>query len=64
MATSNETLTDTQGPSDAAERRIAVENPATGKVIGHVPDLSGEDVARLARLLTRLGHFLYGRGRR
>jgi acyl-CoA reductase-like NAD-dependent aldehyde dehydrogenase len=50
MATPNETLTDTQGPSDAAEKRIAVENPATGELIGHVPDLSGEDVARLARL--------------
>jgi acyl-CoA reductase-like NAD-dependent aldehyde dehydrogenase len=28
---------------------IAVENPATGAVIGHVPDLGPEAVAELAR---------------
>src|SRR5215470_13265808 len=30
-------------------RDIAVENPATGEVIAHVPDLTPEQVAELAR---------------
>jgi len=33
----------------AAEREIAVENPATGQVIAHVPDLGADAVAELAR---------------
>src|SRR5690242_13320096 len=33
----------------AAEREIAVENPATGQVIAHVPDLGADEVAELAR---------------
>jgi acyl-CoA reductase-like NAD-dependent aldehyde dehydrogenase len=33
----------------AAERDIAVENPATGEVIGHVPDVGADAVAELAR---------------
>ena len=28
---------------------VAVENPATGEVIGHVPDMSPAHVAQLAR---------------
>jgi acyl-CoA reductase-like NAD-dependent aldehyde dehydrogenase len=36
------------GTEDAPAREaIAVENPATGKVIGHVPNLSAEEVADL-----------------
>src|SRR3954467_7214525 len=35
----------TNGPADD----IAVENPATGQVIAHVPDLGPRDVAELAR---------------
>jgi acyl-CoA reductase-like NAD-dependent aldehyde dehydrogenase len=41
--------------SDSARRRgdgkapIAVENPATGEIIGHVPDMTPDDVAELAR---------------
>jgi acyl-CoA reductase-like NAD-dependent aldehyde dehydrogenase len=37
----------TNGRGGGAE--IAVENPATGKVIAHVPDLSADAVAELAR---------------
>jgi acyl-CoA reductase-like NAD-dependent aldehyde dehydrogenase len=33
----------------AAPSQIAVENPATGEVIGHVPDMGAEQVAELAR---------------
>ena len=38
----------TNGTATAAED-IAVENPATGEVIAHVPDMSAEQVAELAR---------------
>jgi acyl-CoA reductase-like NAD-dependent aldehyde dehydrogenase len=41
---------ETQGNGGAPERDgIAVENPATGEIIGHVPELSAEQVAELAR---------------
>src|SRR5919199_2585613 len=36
-----------QAPATAGD--IAVENPATGEVIAHVPDLTAEQVAELAR---------------
>ena len=38
----------TNGAATAAGD-IAVENPATGEVIAHVPDMSAEQVAELAR---------------
>jgi acyl-CoA reductase-like NAD-dependent aldehyde dehydrogenase len=38
----------TNGTATAAGE-IAVENPATGEVIAHVPDMSAEQVAKLAR---------------
>ena len=38
----------TNGTATAAED-IAVENPATGEVIAHVPDMTAEQVAELAR---------------
>ena len=38
----------TNGTATAAGD-IAVENPATGEVIAHVPDMTAEQVAELAR---------------
>jgi acyl-CoA reductase-like NAD-dependent aldehyde dehydrogenase len=35
--------------TEQAVREIAVENPATGEIIAHVPDLDAEQVAGLAR---------------
>ena len=35
--------------TEQAVREIAVENPATGEVIAHVPDMGPEEVAELAR---------------
>jgi acyl-CoA reductase-like NAD-dependent aldehyde dehydrogenase len=46
MAATETTSDRTAAP---AEGRIAVENPATGEVIGHVPDLGAEEVRALAR---------------
>ncbi|MEN3282114.1 MAG: hypothetical protein V7607_3254, partial [Solirubrobacteraceae bacterium] len=37
------------GVTEQMVREIAVENPATGEVIAHVPDLAAEQVAELAR---------------
>jgi acyl-CoA reductase-like NAD-dependent aldehyde dehydrogenase len=37
----------TQSNGGAAGNRIAVENPATGQVITHVPDMGADDVKRL-----------------
>ena len=34
---------------DDRHAQIAVENPATGEVIGYVPDMTAEEVADLAR---------------
>jgi acyl-CoA reductase-like NAD-dependent aldehyde dehydrogenase len=51
--TGDETMTSTA--SDTASQRgdgeapIAVENPATGEIIGHVPDMTAAEVAELAR---------------
>ena len=39
----------TPAGANGAAQDIAVENPATGQVIGHVPDLGPEQVADLAR---------------
>ena len=39
----------TPAGANGAAKDIAVENPATGQVIGHVPDLGPEQVADLAR---------------
>src|ERR671925_685394 len=36
-----------QGPTSAGD--IPVENPATGEVIAHVPDMTAEQVVELAR---------------
>ncbi len=38
----------TAGAATAADQ-IPVENPATGEVIAHVPDLGADDVAEMAR---------------
>ncbi|MBA2516902.1 MAG: aldehyde dehydrogenase family protein, partial [Solirubrobacterales bacterium] len=43
-----ETSVDSTVPN-AGATRIAVENPATGEVIGHVPVLGPDEVAALAR---------------
>src|SRR6187455_252149 len=45
------TVSEQPSPAPTAPQsdRIAVHNPATGEVIGHVPDLSAEQVAELAR---------------
>src|SRR5690606_29901898 len=42
--------TETQAPSanGAATEGIAVENPATGEVIAHVPDMGAEEVKAMA----------------
>src|SRR5246127_36446 len=43
------TATETSTNSEHGRTQIAVENPATGKVIGQVPDMSAQDVTELAR---------------
>lgn len=43
------TTPDTAAPGAEADATIPVENPATGEVIGHVPDLTPAEVADLAR---------------
>src|ERR1700736_5624608 len=43
------TATETAANRDKGRTQIAVENPATGDVIGHVPDMSAEEVAEFAR---------------
>jgi acyl-CoA reductase-like NAD-dependent aldehyde dehydrogenase len=45
------TVSEQPSPAPTAPQsdRIAVHNPATGEVIGHVPDLGAEAVAELAR---------------
>ncbi len=44
------TVSEQPAPDQATERpAIAVENPATGDVIGHVPDLGPDEIAELAR---------------
>jgi acyl-CoA reductase-like NAD-dependent aldehyde dehydrogenase len=43
------TATETSTNSEQGRTQIAVENPATGKVIGQVPDMSAQDVTELAR---------------
>ena len=49
MASADTTVAQsTNGHGDGAQ--IAVENPATGEIIAHVPDLSAERVAELARI--------------
>ena len=48
MATVEEHPAATNGTA-AAAGDIAVENPATGEVIAHVPDMTAEQVAELAR---------------
>ena len=47
MATVDSTATQSNGQGSGDQ--IPVENPATGEVIAHVPDLSAEQVAQLAR---------------
>jgi acyl-CoA reductase-like NAD-dependent aldehyde dehydrogenase len=43
------TATDTATNRDHGRTQIAVENPATGEVIAHVPDMTAEEVTELAR---------------
>src|SRR5246500_407433 len=43
------TATETSTNSEHGRTQIAIENPATGKVIGQVPDMSAQDVTELAR---------------
>src|SRR5947209_13983020 len=47
MATLEDNQPAVQLTSDAADDRIAVENPATGQIIGHVPDLGAAEVKRM-----------------
>jgi acyl-CoA reductase-like NAD-dependent aldehyde dehydrogenase len=48
-STESTSLAAGNGQAPAAAGDIPVENPATGEVIAHVPDLSAEQVAQLAR---------------
>jgi acyl-CoA reductase-like NAD-dependent aldehyde dehydrogenase len=41
--------TEEKVPQSAAAKEFAVENPATGEVIAHCPDLGPEDIAAMAR---------------
>jgi acyl-CoA reductase-like NAD-dependent aldehyde dehydrogenase len=43
------TATDTATNRDQGRTQIPVENPATGEVIGHVPDMTAGEVTELAR---------------
>jgi len=43
------TATEPTTNRDSRPMQIAVENPATGQVIGHVPDMTALEVAELAR---------------
>jgi len=46
--TEAEAITETEAPGTAASRTFKVENPATGEVIAELPDLSAEDLAKIA----------------
>jgi acyl-CoA reductase-like NAD-dependent aldehyde dehydrogenase len=43
------TAPETAAQHDGGRSQIPVENPATGEVIGHVPDMTSQEVAELAR---------------
>ncbi|MEA2424363.1 MAG: hypothetical protein QOH13_773, partial [Thermoleophilaceae bacterium] len=47
MATLETHAASTKQNGHAADGQIPVENPATGQTIGHVPDMSADEVARM-----------------
>src|SRR4051812_41754251 len=49
MAGTEEKVQDAPAPEATAAKEFAVENPATGEVIAHCPDLGPEDVAAMAK---------------
>jgi acyl-CoA reductase-like NAD-dependent aldehyde dehydrogenase len=49
MAGTEEQVRDVTAPGAAPAKQFAVENPATGEVIAHCPDLGPEEVADMAR---------------